>query len=117
MGHDVIRLPPYHCQYKTTELIRAQIKKEVVEKNTTFKRADVKLLPDKSIDNVTVEDWRSASSNPKNYRGRDSATGADKSSGGSSSEDEDGSQTEDEGEDDRKCLKPAKLVVTPGAVL
>ena len=32
MGHEVVRLPPYHCQYNPIELIWAQIKGEVAEK-------------------------------------------------------------------------------------
>lgn len=32
MGHEVIRLPPYHCQYNPIELIWAQVKREVAKK-------------------------------------------------------------------------------------
>ncbi|CAB3249991.1 unnamed protein product [Arctia plantaginis] len=34
-GHEVIRLPPYHCQYNPIELVWAQAKNEVASKNTT----------------------------------------------------------------------------------
>jgi transposase len=57
VGHDMIKLPPYHCQYNPIELIRAQIIRKVAEKNTIFKTADVKQLLDEAIGNVTVEDW------------------------------------------------------------
>jgi transposase len=33
MGHEVVRLPPYHCQYNPIELIWAQFKGRVAEKN------------------------------------------------------------------------------------
>lgn len=56
-GHEVIRLPPYHCQYNPIELIWAQVKGEVAANNNTFKIADVESLLHKAIDNVTQEDW------------------------------------------------------------
>jgi len=58
MGHSVVRLPPYHCQYNPIELIWAQIKNKVAELNTTFKIADVEKLVNEVIDSVTVEDWK-----------------------------------------------------------
>ena len=42
-GHKVVRLPPYHCQYKPIELIWAQVKGYVAKRNT-FKIADIKPL-------------------------------------------------------------------------
>jgi hypothetical protein len=56
MGHEVIRLPPYHCQYNPIELIWAQVKAEVA-KNNTFKMADVEKLAHAAIDAVTQNDW------------------------------------------------------------
>jgi hypothetical protein len=35
-GHQVIWLPPYHCQYNPTELIWTRVKREVADKNNTF---------------------------------------------------------------------------------
>jgi hypothetical protein len=57
MGHEVVRLPPYHCQYNPIELIWAQVKGRVAEKNSTFKIADVETIVHKEIDAVTPEDW------------------------------------------------------------
>ncbi|KAL4119462.1 hypothetical protein QTP88_012269 [Uroleucon formosanum] len=34
MGHEMVRLPPYHCQYNPIELIWAQVKSEVAKKKT-----------------------------------------------------------------------------------
>lgn len=56
-GHEVVRLPPYHCQYNPIELIWAQVKKEVADKNKTFKIEDVERLTSEAIDNVTPADW------------------------------------------------------------
>ena len=43
-GHEVIRLPPYHCKYNPIELIWAQVKSEVAKKNNTFKMVDIERL-------------------------------------------------------------------------
>jgi hypothetical protein len=40
-GHQVIRLPLYHCQYNPLELIWVQVKREVADRNKTFKLADI----------------------------------------------------------------------------
>lgn len=56
-GHEVIRLPPYHCQYNPIELIWAQVKRHVAEKNNTFRLADVEKLMHEALDKVTVSDW------------------------------------------------------------
>lgn len=58
MGHEVIRLPPYHCQYNPIELVWARIKTEVADRNNTFKLADVERLMNDAIDRVTVDDWK-----------------------------------------------------------
>ncbi|XP_060843069.1 uncharacterized protein LOC132923230 [Rhopalosiphum padi] len=57
IGHEVVRLPPYHCQYNPIELIWAQVKGRVAEKNSTFKIADVETIVHEEIDAVTPEDW------------------------------------------------------------
>lgn len=57
-GHEVVRLPPYHCQYNPIELIWAQVKGEVAKKNNTFKIVDVLTLTSDAIDSVTVTDWK-----------------------------------------------------------
>lgn len=57
MGHEVVRLPPYHCQYNPIELIWAQVKGKVTEKNKTFKMADIEVLVNSALDAVTTEDW------------------------------------------------------------
>lgn len=57
MGHEMIRLPPYHCQYNPIELlIWAQVKREVAEKNHTFKMADVEILVNNALNAVTADD-------------------------------------------------------------
>jgi len=57
MGHEVIRLPPYHCQYNPIDLLWAKVKGEVAKNNNTFKMADVEKLAHSAMDAVTQEDW------------------------------------------------------------
>lgn len=58
MGHEVVRLPPYHCQYNPIELIWAQVKGEVAKNNKTFKFDDVEKLLNDALDSVTVDNWK-----------------------------------------------------------
>ncbi|XP_022172555.1 uncharacterized protein LOC111035299 [Myzus persicae] len=57
MGHEVIRLPPYHCQYNPIELIWAQVKNQVATKNKTCKMVDIEKLTHEALDSVTQHDW------------------------------------------------------------
>lgn len=57
MGHEVIRLPPYHCQYNPIELIWAQVKNQVAKNNKTFKMVDLEKLTHEALDSVTQHDW------------------------------------------------------------
>jgi len=61
MGHEVVRLPSYHCQYNPIEMIWAQIKGEVAKKNHFFKIAVVEVLINNAIDAVTKENWAKCS--------------------------------------------------------
>jgi len=58
MGHEVVRLPPYHCQYNPIEMVWAQVKGEVAQKNTTFKIIDIKKLLEDAVRNVSIDDWK-----------------------------------------------------------
>lgn len=58
-GHRVVRLPPYHCQYNPIELIWAQVKRNIAEKNN-YKMADLKLLVKQSLEGVTPANWMNA---------------------------------------------------------
>lgn len=58
MGHEVIRLPPYHCQYNPIELIWAQVKGEIANKNNSFKSTDLEKLANIAIESVTVDNWK-----------------------------------------------------------
>ncbi|KAL4101216.1 hypothetical protein QTP88_021236 [Uroleucon formosanum] len=55
--HEVIRLPPYHCQYNPIELIWTQVKSQGAKNNHTFKMVDIERLTHEALDAVTKEDW------------------------------------------------------------
>ncbi|KAE9521646.1 hypothetical protein AGLY_017942 [Aphis glycines] len=57
MGHEVVRLPPYRCQYNPIELIWAQVKGKVATNNSTFKMVNVERLTHKALDLVSMSDW------------------------------------------------------------
>jgi transposase len=72
-GHQVIRLPPYNCQYNPIELIWAQMKREVADRNKTFKLADAEQLMSDAIYRVTVEDWQKCVRHAERLQEDDSA--------------------------------------------
>ena len=57
MGHRVIRLPPYHCEFNPIELIWENMKGQVARNNTTSKISDVKNLCEEAVAKISVEDW------------------------------------------------------------
>lgn len=57
MGHEVLRLPPYHCQYNPIELIWVQVKNQVAKNNSTFEMVDIERLTHEALDSVTQDDW------------------------------------------------------------
>lgn len=59
-GHEVLRLPPYHCQFNPIELIWAQVKGDV-KRNNSNNNQTVKRVEDitrKAINKITAGDWR-----------------------------------------------------------
>lgn len=57
-GHEVLRLPPYHCELNPIELVWAQIKHHVKMNNTTFKVKDTEELIQRAYSTVTIDNWR-----------------------------------------------------------
>lgn len=68
-GHEVVRLPPYHCQYNLIELIWTLIKNEVASK--TFKIADVEKVTHVAIENVTLQNWKSCTEHAEKIQKKD----------------------------------------------
>ncbi|XP_072380521.1 uncharacterized protein [Diabrotica undecimpunctata] len=50
----VLRLPPYHCELNPIELIWSDAKNFVAANNKTFKFADVKILLNDALNNITL---------------------------------------------------------------
>ncbi|GBO19984.1 hypothetical protein AVEN_222850-1 [Araneus ventricosus] len=48
MGHEVVRIHLYHCQYNPIELIWAQVKGQIIYRNKTFKIKDVRKFLDEA---------------------------------------------------------------------
>lgn len=59
-GHEVLRLPPYHCQFNAIELIWANVKGRVARRNTSFTISEVERLARDAIQEITSEDWKKA---------------------------------------------------------
>lgn len=57
-NHDVVRLPPYQCQYNPIELLWAKVKEELTFKDSSFEIDDVEKLLHEAIGRVSVENWR-----------------------------------------------------------
>lgn len=59
-GHEVVRLPPYHCELNPIELIWGDLKQFVAQNNTTFKKADVEELIQRGFQRITADRWKNA---------------------------------------------------------
>jgi transposase len=71
MGHEVVRLPPYHWQYNPIEMIWTQVRHQVAIQNITFKMADVEKLMHEAIDSVTKENWINSVRHTENIQEKD----------------------------------------------
>jgi len=56
-GHEVLRLPPYHCELNPIELIWGDLKGFVGRENSTFKGEDVKALIKKGFAQIDSVKW------------------------------------------------------------
>lgn len=57
-GHTVIRLPPYHPELNSIELIWAELKNWVASHNTTFNVNDVMKLCEKKFSEIGSAEWQ-----------------------------------------------------------
>ena len=69
-GFHVLRLPPYHCELNPIEMVWAQVKSYVKDKNTTFKVKDVELLTNEALEHVTPEQWHTYCDHVKKEEGK-----------------------------------------------
>ncbi|PSN41732.1 hypothetical protein C0J52_25298 [Blattella germanica] len=121
MRHEVIRLPPYHCQYNPIELIWARVKGEVADRNSTFRLADVEQLMHTALDNITAEIWLSCVQHAEKLQEEDFEKevlrdevleriivnlGPDSDNSDSELSEEEGGEEEGEGEEDEPLATP-----------
>lgn len=59
-GHEVVRLPPYHCELNAIEFVWNMVKRRVAEKNVVQHAADIEQLATNAINSITAEEWRKA---------------------------------------------------------
>lgn len=57
-GHDVVRIPPYHCELNPIELVWSQVKGYVAANNTTFTLAGVEKLVHEGVTLVSADNWK-----------------------------------------------------------
>ena len=56
-GHEILRLPPYHCDLNPIELIWGDVKGIVGRENSSFKLKDVEKLVNEALDGITQVKW------------------------------------------------------------
>ena len=56
-GHEIVRLPPYHCELNPIELAWSQVKRCIKEDKKLFTLTVIKKLTFKGFDQVGAEDW------------------------------------------------------------
>ena len=56
--HEVVHLPPYHCELNPIELAWLQVKRYIKEKNQLFTLKAVKELTYRGIDQVGPTNWK-----------------------------------------------------------
>ena len=57
-GHEVVRLPPYHCELNPIELAWSQVKRFIKENNTLFTLSAVKELTYNGFEQVGPAQWK-----------------------------------------------------------
>ena len=57
-GHEVVRIPPYHCDLNPLELCWSQVKGYIKEHNTDFKLSSVKQLTYDGFKKVGPAEWK-----------------------------------------------------------
>ena len=56
-GHDVLRLPAYHCSLNPIELIWANLKNRIALDNKTFKLKDVEVMVHEGFQRIDQPTW------------------------------------------------------------
>lgn len=57
-GHEVLRLPPYHCHLNPIELVWSQVKRKIAEKNVKSTPEEMIKKIEEVFASVTADDWK-----------------------------------------------------------
>ena len=59
-GHNVLRLPPYMCEFNLIELAWAQVKRKIRERNisSNISNTDLEIFTRQAIGDVTPDQWK-----------------------------------------------------------
>lgn len=57
-GHEILRLPPYHCDLNPIEYIWNLVKQRVADKNVNQSEKEIKKITRDAINSITPVDWR-----------------------------------------------------------
>ncbi|XP_075740803.1 uncharacterized protein LOC142787056 [Rhipicephalus microplus] len=57
-GHEVLRVPPYHCEFDPIELVWSQVKGYIAARNTGSTLAEVEKLLQEALASVKQEKWQ-----------------------------------------------------------
>lgn len=57
-GHEVIMLPPYHCDLNAIELVWSQAKRKVASRNIGIPASDMENLIVECFESITSSDWK-----------------------------------------------------------
>ncbi|CAG4981618.1 unnamed protein product [Colias eurytheme] len=56
-GHEVLRLPPYHCDLNPIEKIWAIVKRRIAEKNVNQAPSEIASITEEAFSTITTEEW------------------------------------------------------------
>ncbi|CAH2034916.1 unnamed protein product, partial [Iphiclides podalirius] len=56
-GHEVLRLPPYHCDLNPVEKVWSLVKRKVADKNVEQDPKEIVKLTVEAFESITAEDW------------------------------------------------------------
>lgn len=61
-GHEVLRIPPYHCEFNPIELVWSKVKGCIAKHNKGFTLAEVEKLLPEALASVSQENWQNCCS-------------------------------------------------------
>ena len=57
-GHEVVHIPPYHCELNPIELCWSQVKRYIKDQNKEFTLTAVKCLTYEGFNKVGTDEWK-----------------------------------------------------------